>query len=598
MLKTNWQENETYTPSEMNATEQEIKANDTAVTNHISNENNPHNVTKEQVGLNLVQNVSDLNWPLTKDQKDKLEDLSEIDFSNVQNTVFKDKCDELGIGGAEIIPDNITRVRVIITSYNSALEDVEITYYKYIDNTVTTPLSSVDVSITDGEGYIDLESGYYYQVEGKTLPPSYALPKSTLRFYATPGKLKTVYLYFGEVTPVKYSITINEANSNPEAAVTYGNDCVNFISAKTTNVDTWTWGSWADKWPFNQIKPCLLRNKSEFEGKSEVLTYLNPNDYTKDIDGTDVTNIIETGSDGYFDVDVMVEFPTDFDFYIGKANDNITVTLVKGSANPPAGPTQSRWNYYQNSPISKLYISAYRSTISNSDPTVGHLRSRSNQKISTINASNFLQGAHNKGAGYEPINLYQMEMLRVLYLLLCKNINSQQAFGMGCGYGLGDQTLTGVLNKSGMYYGNLTTETLNKIFGIEGLASGRGHLIFGSWIENGKVYLKTDGFDDYTTYFESREYTLPTDNGFITKMNGMENGGLILPSSYGGSATTYYGDYGYISDAASGERLYLVWNRNDNTNNISRLGMFGLRFIDNTEWSQNNYNSYFVYNML
>ena len=81
-------------------------------------------------------------------------------------------------------------------------------------------------------------------------------------------------------------------------------------------------------------------------------------------------------------------------------------------------------------------------------------------------------------------------------------------------------------------------------------------------------------------------------------MNGMENGGLILPSSYGGSATTYYGDYGYISDAASGERLYLVWNRNDNTNNISRLGMFGLRFIDNTEWSQNNYNSYFVYNML
>ena len=41
MLKTNWQVDDTYTPSEMNATEQEIKANDTAVTNHISNENNP-----------------------------------------------------------------------------------------------------------------------------------------------------------------------------------------------------------------------------------------------------------------------------------------------------------------------------------------------------------------------------------------------------------------------------------------------------------------------------------------------------------------------------------------------------------------------------
>ena len=55
MLKTNWQENETYTPSEMNSTEQEIKANDTAITNHISNENNPHNVTKAQIGSGLVQ---------------------------------------------------------------------------------------------------------------------------------------------------------------------------------------------------------------------------------------------------------------------------------------------------------------------------------------------------------------------------------------------------------------------------------------------------------------------------------------------------------------------------------------------------------------
>ena len=592
MLKTNWQENETYTPSEMNSTEQEIKANDTAITNHISNENNPHNVTKAQVGLDLVQNISDLDWPLTEQQQLYLKDYCAKNLEDLPNNVFKAKCEELGIGGTEVIPDNITRVRVIITSYNSALEDVEITYYKYIDNTVITPLSSVDVSITDGEGYIDLESGYYYQVEGKTLPPSYALPKSTLRFYATPGELKTVYLYYGEETPIKYSISINQANSNPATSVTYGNDCVNFISAKTTNVDTWTWGSWANKWPFNQIKPCLLRNKAIIDGKSEVLTYLNPNDFTKDIEGTDVTNIIEEGTDGYFDVDVMIEFPTDFDFYINKVNDVITITIKKGTASAPSGIMASKWNYYNSNPISKLYISAYRPIKS-----ISVLKSRSNQKIFVMPHNDFLNGAHLKGPGYEPINAYQVEMLRVLYLLLCKNINSQQAFGMGCGYGLGDQTLTGVLNKSGMYYGNLNNESLNKMFGIEGLASGRGHLIFGSWIENNTIYLKTGEYDDESSYSESRNYSLPADIGFTSKMDGNGNGGLILPTESNGSATTYYGDYNYIRDVASGERLYLAWNRSVGTNDISNLGMFGLRFIDNTQRSQMEYISYFVYNM-
>lgn len=603
MQKTNWETTDTYLPLNMNALEEEIKADDTAVTNHISDEWDPHQVTKEQIGLGLVENISDLDWPLTSAQMDYLENYFEKNLVDLPNDVFKSKCEELGIGGTEVIPDNITRIKVIILSYNSSLQNVDIVYYKYADLVTDEPLASVNVSIIDGDGYIDVDPDFYYSIASVSVPVGYDTPKTTLRFYAEPGKLKTAYLYYGEPTPIKYSISIDETNSNSDTSVTYGNDCVSYTAAKTVTYGTsgafgWTWGSWLDKWPFNEIKPCLLRNKSEFDGKSEVLTYLDPYDYTKDIDGTDITNIIENGSDGYFDIDVMVEFPADINIYINKTIDNkIIISIQKGAVVAPLGVEKSKWNYYNDSPISKLYISAYRPITSLNNIETGKLKSLSNQKIYTINARDFVKFAHNKGIGYEPINAYQVEMLKVLYLLLCKNLNSQEAFGLGCGYGLGDSTKTGVHNQAGMYFGNPITESLNKMFGIEGLASGRGHFIWGAWIENNKIHLKTGDYENYSLEDESNDYLLPSSNGYITKMSGKGNSGLILPSSNGGSATTYYGDYNYVSSDASGEKLYLVWNRNDNTNNLTRLGMFGLRFIDETEWLQNNYISYFVYNM-
>ena len=95
---------------------------------------------------------------------------------------------------------------------------------------------------------------------------------------------------------VTYGVKIDLANSNPETSVTYTDDAVGFDKSYMdfTN-DTFVYGSWQDKFPFNQVRPCLFKDGA-------VVKYLNPDNYAKDVDGNDV---VITGADG----DVMIEIP-------------------------------------------------------------------------------------------------------------------------------------------------------------------------------------------------------------------------------------------------------------------------------------------------
>lgn len=54
----------------------DAKANNSALTNHVNNKQNPHQVTKAQIGLGNVDNTSDLNKPISKAQQKALDDLS------------------------------------------------------------------------------------------------------------------------------------------------------------------------------------------------------------------------------------------------------------------------------------------------------------------------------------------------------------------------------------------------------------------------------------------------------------------------------------------------------------------------------------------
>ena len=85
------------------------------------------------------------------------------------------------------------------------------------------------------------------------------------------------------------TVRIDETKSNPDTCCTYQDDAVGMSSG--ANADEWT--------EFFGYRPCLLRNSLN----GLEVKYLNPDNYTKFIDGT--TADISSGYAG----NVMIEFP-------------------------------------------------------------------------------------------------------------------------------------------------------------------------------------------------------------------------------------------------------------------------------------------------
>ena len=101
----------------------------------------------------------------------------------------------------------------------------------------------------------------------------------------------------GRKTYHLYGFHINGNESNPANMVTYLEDAVGMTPAYMdfTN-DVFNYGSWADA--FFMPRPCILGMDGQ------VRNYLNPNDYTKDINGNTVAI-----DDTLTDANVMIEFP-------------------------------------------------------------------------------------------------------------------------------------------------------------------------------------------------------------------------------------------------------------------------------------------------
>lgn len=251
-----------------------------------------------------------------------------------------------------------------------------------------------------------------------------------------------------EATPqayVIYGVEIDTTNPNPESALTYIENSIGFIPA-SGNDGNFDYGSWEDKFPFNQIKPCLYKD-------NKVNYYLNPNDYTKKIDGS--ASDITTGNDG----DVMVEFPKIYwkfetigtDIYIRYSNAKIDegykcLAHMRGTTEKD-----------------KCYISAYLGYELN-----GKIRSLSGKSPTTDKTiGQFRDLAQANGNGYDQMAYYQLLMLQVLYIVIFKNRDSQTALGRGYVDGNSGKTNTGGTNQKGLFYGENTGKLQNKFCGIE-----------------------------------------------------------------------------------------------------------------------------------
>lgn len=316
-----------------------------------------------------------------------------------------------------------------------------------------------------------------------------------------------------------WGVQIDQANSNPETACTYTDDAVGM----TPGSDAWD--------TLFRYRPCLLVN-------GVVSKYLNPNDYTKDIDGNAV-DITTLGND------VMVEFPK-MGYKITTSGDT---TLVQVTDEPNAdGFCYKPFSRNAIGDRDYFYYGAYKSYSS------GNRMYSSSGKTPTGNKTRatFRSEATSRGTGYFQNGFYQLIFLQCLYLLKYKDRNSQTALGYGYVSGSATQQ-TGETNTKGLNYGNTSSQTDRvKLFGIEDMWGNIWQWVDGLSTDGSRKYVVTHlpvNFDDATSGTAHTTYDsgITADLGnYISRVQGTTDCGFAAKAT-SGSETTYWADYTVVA---------------------------------------------------
>ncbi|UGB31718.1 hypothetical protein [Metabacillus sp. B2-18] len=324
-----------------------------------------------------------------------------------------------------------------------------------------------------------------------------------------------------------YGVKIDTTNSNPATALTYTDNAIGFTPANGNN-GAFSYGSWADKFPFNQIKPCVLKSNLT------VNYYLNPNDYTKKLDGSvaDITS----GAAG----DVMVEFPKLW-WKLEKIGTDLYVRYADAQID-------SSWKCLAHkrgvTDKDKVYLSAYMGTTISSK--LRSLSGKTPTTTQTIGA--FRTQAQANGAGFDQMAYYQLLMLQVLFVIMFKSRDSQAALGRGYVDGNTAAIATGGANTKGLFYGETTGKFQNKFCGIEDFWGNSYYWVDGFYSDASRnMLIGTQNFNDtgsgYTNYGQGATADI---GGYISDVQGGTETGFVIKAS-AGSASTHYPDYGNLS---------------------------------------------------
>lgn len=341
------------------------------------------------------------------------------------------------------------------------------------------------------------------------------------------GAINEVASNIGGSSAKVYGIKIDTTNSNPETALTYIDDATDFTPARMNfTTDTFEYGSWANKFPFNRIKPCLFKDGS-------VVGYLNPDDYSKFVDGTSAD--ITSGNSG----DVMIEFPRIY----WKFNTLGNYLYIRYSDTKIDDGYKCLAHMRGAEVRDKCYVSAYLGYEMN-----GKLRSLSGKTPTaskTIGAFRTLAQAN--GSGYEQMSYYPLLMLQVLYIIMFKNRDSQTALGRGYVDGNSAATTTGNTNAKGLFFGETTGKQQMKCFGIEDFYGNLSYLLDGIVTDYSlNLLLTNQNFNDTGSgYSNLGQGATSNITGYISSVHGTTEKGFIA-KALSGSETTYYPDYGYV----------------------------------------------------
>lgn len=409
---------------------------------------------------------------------------------------------------------------------------------------------------------------------------------------------KNYYITDGDTDePIIYGFHIDPDESDPEDAVTYLMDAVGMEPAKM-GTTAFNYGSWKNA--FFMPKPCMLK----YDGTVDY--YLDPNDFTKKVDGTasDISNYAYNGN-------AMMEFPKIwFKFVAGVAEGEGYFY----ASNQQVDDTYHCWANYDSdgNQTDHFYMSIYNGVIYD-----GKMRSLSGKKLSLwsttaysssttytvdsiVNYDNKMwkcitavetaeefdptkweqfgfngntEGQQEVDAAVANDTTVKSEwyidtwcdrvLITALLYLMGKSLDLQSIYGRGIDSGsqsaVGDYT-TGTANDKGLFYGVTTNgNSVVKVFGIENFWALRFRRMAGCiGKSNGTVaYKMTSSAADGSTATAYNtggtgyliDNTVRPSNGYVSKM-GFGAWGLIPRSVAGGNSNIYYCDYFYTNNSA------------------------------------------------
>ena len=324
-----------------------------------------------------------------------------------------------------------------------------------------------------------------------------------------PSVLKTwidnVFKNFGK--GATYTVRIDQTDKNPLTCCVYMDDAVGMEKGSS---------AWDEKEIFRSIKPCLLKN-------GEVQCYLNPNDFTLDVDGNIVYSSVA-------ECDVMIEF-SKFAYRIYDEGNYVYVSISNDAETIAKDPKFSYLPFTRNElgDCEKIYIGAYLGHIID-----GKLRS-AYTVVPTADQTigQFRTAAQANGEGYEQYTFYQHTMLQCLYLIRYGNLNGQAALGRG--YTEAEEVeFAGTTFDKGMYFGSPEDGTVHvKFAGIEDFYGNVAPFVDGIYCnELYHIMTATKDFNDEAEGYIDRGAIAVNDQGGIIESIWADTALGFIPKTY------------------------------------------------------------------
>ena len=372
----------------------------------------------------------------------------------------------------------------------------------------------IDLSICDNNAIENLNMNFSMIANPYTIYDKFIERKCVDNLKASFNFTNQTYI---QPKTIVYGVKLNKSDPSLEWA-SYTDDAIGLQGAYMDfENDVFVSNGWENRWPYSEIKPCVIKD-------SQIVGYLDKNDYSKFADGTDFEN---TNPDNG---KIVVEFPKIY--YKLSADENYNYVQISDTA---LDGFCCLANVYKGEELDHIYVDAYMGP----DASVYTLGARtfSGMKLQETYISSYgrtYPALKLMGERWEPMNFNVHTLICALFAVMFKSTSCETKLGKG--FLFNKVHYLGETDKKGMFYGTQEAGHI-KLFGLEDYYGARSTLCSGVYIDSSSRYNAIDPYDPTQGYATSqlkkfslveKEYKLPDTQATIAiSINGVNELGFL-----------------------------------------------------------------------